>query len=196
MKNRLYSITAVIRIVPPVVGALMLLAGVPTFEVVRVVAVLLVQMAAGVMIWGCIDPQSSKSMPLMIGAGSTIGFCASTLFHQLLLTTPIARIAWLLPLIGVLVFVFFKRRQNDFEATSEVEFDLKTFVPILVLFTTIGLGDQWWWIYPIVFLSGALVAANFLHKKYLSRCTSSLTIRTFTERCFTQNELPVVDHDQ
>jgi len=100
----------------------------------------------------------------MIGAGSTIGFCASTLLHQLLLTTPIAQIAWLLPLIGVLVFLFFKRKQHDFEATSELQFDLKTFAPILVLFTTIGLGDQWWWMYPIVFLSGALVIANFLHK--------------------------------
>ena len=152
------------QIVLPVVGVLMLLAGVPAFEVVRVVAVLLVQMAAGMMIWGVIDPQSSKSMPLLIGAGSTVGFTTTTLSHQLLRTTPLSGIAWLLPLISVLVFVFFKRRQNDFEATSEVEFDLKTFVPILVLFTTIGLGDQWWWIYPIVFLSGALVIANFLHK--------------------------------
>ena len=65
----------------------MLLAGVPVVEVVRVVAILLVQMAAGVMIWGCIDPQSSKSTPLMIGAGSTVGFSASTLAHQLLRTT-------------------------------------------------------------------------------------------------------------
>jgi hypothetical protein len=152
------------RIVLPVVGSLMLLAGVPAFEVVRVVAILLVQITAGVLIWGVVDPRSSKSMPLMIGAGSTIGFCASTLLHQLLLTTPIARIAWLLPLIGVLVFLFFKRKQNDFEATSELQFGLKTFAPILVLFTTIGLGDQWWWIFPIVFLSGALVIANFLHK--------------------------------
>jgi hypothetical protein len=152
------------RIVLPVVGLLMLLAGVPAFEVVRVVAILLVQITAGVLIWGVVDPRSSKSMPLMIGAGSTIGFCASTLLHQLLLTTPIARIAWLLPLIGVLVFLFFKRKQNDFEATSELQFGLKTFAPILVLFTTIGLGDQWWWIYPIVFLSGALVIANFLQK--------------------------------
>jgi hypothetical protein len=142
----------------------MLLAGVPAFEVVRVVAVLLVQMSAGVLIWGVVDPRSSKSMPLMIGAGSTIGFCASTLLHQLFLTTPISRIAWLLPLIGVLVFLFFKRKENDFEATSGLQFGLKTFAPILVLFTTIGLGDQWWWIYPIVFLSGALVIANFLQK--------------------------------
>ena len=147
-----------------VVGVLMLLAGVPTFEVVRVLAILLVQMVAGVMIWGVIDPQSSKSMPLLIGAGSTVGFTASTLAHQLLRTTPLSGIAWLLPLIGVLVFAFIKRKQNDVEATSELQFDLKTFAPILVLFTTIGLGDQWWWIYPIVFLSGALVIANFLHK--------------------------------
>ena len=164
LKNRFYSVATPIATVGLVVGGLMLLAGVPVFEVVRVVAILLVQMVAGVMIWGFIDPQSSKSMPLMLGAGSTVGFTTSTLSHQLLRTTPLSGIAWLLPLIGVLVFVFFKRKQNDFEATSEVEFDLKTFVPILVLFTTIGLGDQWWWIYPIVFLSGALVIANFLHK--------------------------------
>jgi hypothetical protein len=164
LKNRFYSVATPIATVGLVVGGLMLLAGVPVLEVVLVVAILLVQMAAGVMIWGFIDPQSSKSIPLLIGAGSTVGFTTSTLSHQLLRTTPLSGIAWLLPLIGVLVFVFFKRKQNDFEATSEVEFDLKTFVPILVLFTTIGLGDQWWWIYPIVFLSGALVIANFLHK--------------------------------
>ena len=164
MKNHLPLLKALIKLVGPVVGVLMLLAGVPTFEVVRVVAILLVQMAAGVMIWGVIDPRSSKSMPLMIGAGSTIGFCASTLFHQLLLTTPIARIAWLLPLIGVLVFIFFKRKKRDLDATSNQLFGFKNFLPILVMFTTIGLGDQWWWIYPIIFLSGALVIANFLHK--------------------------------
>ncbi len=164
MKNRFYSVATPIATVGLVVGVLMLLAGVPTFEVVRVLAILLVQMVAGVMIWGCIDPQSSKSMPLLIGAGSTVGFAASTLSHQLLRTTPLSWIAWLLPLIGVLVFTFIKRKQNDFEATSELQFDLRTFAPILVLFTTIGLGDQWWWIYPIVFLSGALVIANFLQK--------------------------------
>ena len=164
MKNRFYSVATPIATVGLVVGVLMLLAGVPVVEVVQVVAILFVQMVAGVMIWGCIDPQSSRSMPLLIGAGSTIGFCASTLLHQLLRATPFSRIAWLLPLIGVLVFAFIKRKRNDFEATSELQFDLKTFVPILVMFTTIGLGDQWWWIYPIVFLSGALVVANFLHK--------------------------------
>ncbi len=164
MKNHLPLLKALIKFVGPVVGVLMLLAGVPAFEVVRVVAILLVQMAAGVMIWGVIDPRSSKSMPLMIGAGSTLGFCASTLAHQLLRTTPFSGIAWLLPLFGVLVFAFFKREQSDLNTTSEMQFDLKTFSPILVMFTTIGLGDQWWWIYPIVFLSGSLVIANFLHK--------------------------------
>ncbi len=164
LKNHLPLLKALIKFVGPVVGVLMLLAGVPAFEVVRVVAILLVQMAAGVMIWGVIDPRSSKSMPLMIGAGSTLGFCASTLAHQLLRTTPFSGIAWLLPLFGVLVFAFFKREQSDLNTTSEMQFDLKTFSPILVMFTTIGLGDQWWWIYPIVFLSGSLVIANFLHK--------------------------------
>ena len=51
MKNHLPLLKALIKFVGPVVGVLMLLAGVPTFEVVRVVAILLVQMAAGVMIW-------------------------------------------------------------------------------------------------------------------------------------------------
>ena len=164
MKNHLPLLKALIKFVGPVVGVLMLLAGVPAFEVVRVVAILFVQMTAGVMIWGFIDPQSFKSMPLTIGAGSTIGFCASTLFHQLLRTTPFSGIAWLLPLMGVLVFIFFKRKQRDLDVTSNPLFSFKNFLPILVMFTTIGLGDQWWWIYPIVFLSGALTIANFLHK--------------------------------
>jgi len=167
LKNQFRLVSALIRFIGPVVGALMLLAGVPIWETSRVVAFLLVQIAAGVMIWGLIDPPSSKSMPLMIGAGSTIGFCTSTLFHQLLRTTPIGGIAWLLPLLGVLVFAFFKRKQNNFEATSELQFSFKTFAPILVLFATIGLGDQWWWIYPIVLLSGALVTANFFHKNII-----------------------------
>ena len=164
LKNRFYSVATPIATVGLVVGVLMLLAGVPVVEVVRVVAVLIVQMAAGVMIWGVIDPQSSKSMPLTIGAGSTVGFSASNLAHQLLRITPLSGIAWLLPLIGVIVFTFFKRKRSGLNTTSELQFDLKTFAPILVMFTTIGLGDQWWWIYPIVFLSGALVIANFLHK--------------------------------
>jgi hypothetical protein len=84
LKNRFYSVTTPIATVGLVVGGLMLLAGVPVLEVVLVVAILLVQMAAGVMIWGFIDPQSSKSMPLMLGAGSTVGFTTSTLSHQLL----------------------------------------------------------------------------------------------------------------
>jgi len=69
LKNRFYSVATPIATVGLVVGVLMLLAGVPVVEVVRVVAILLVQMVAGVMIWGCIDPQSSKSTPLLIGAG-------------------------------------------------------------------------------------------------------------------------------
>ena len=164
LKNRFHSVATPIATVGLIVGVLMLLAGVPVFEVVRVVAILLVQIVAGVMIWGCIDPQSSKSTPLMIGAGSTVGFSASTLAHQLLRTTPFSGIAWLLPLIGVIVFTFFKRKRSGLNTTSELQFDLKTFAPILVMFTTIGLGDQWWWMYPIVFLSGALVIANFLQK--------------------------------
>ena len=88
------------------VSTLLILAGVPYFEVIKVTGALLVQVGGGLLIWNLIYPESQKNILFSLGAGSLMGATLSTFSHQLLLTTKFESIAAYIPsTFAVLIYI-------------------------------------------------------------------------------------------
>ena len=136
----------------------MSLAGVPAFEIARVVGVICIQFFTGLVFSVKLPMIGSKQVPLLIGSGITFGTSLSTFFHIFLRDTPIAQIAWLIPAGAALFWLFVDIRNK--KLLPEIGGSHGTH-PFLVGFvcTGLALADQWWWLYPI--LAIAIFAGSF-----------------------------------
>lgn len=155
------NIFTVASFVGPILLFLLLLAGSPLFEAIKLTFVLLVQISAGVFCWNFLFPMKQNDIMLTIGAGSTVGVCISTLIHQILLNTPLSSVAWLLPFVFFLVLA---QVQGTLETAITIDHELPkmSLFLILVSFTIVGLLDQWWWLTPVFLVT--VIAYFFINR--------------------------------
>ena len=188
-----------------VVSTLLILAGVPYFEVIKVTGALLVQVGGGLLIWNLIYPESQKNILFSLGAGSLLGATLSTFSHQLLLTTKFESIAAYIPstfavLIYITNFIFGKRSHFNADETNLLFSTRKLYFGFLFL-TIIGLLDQWWWLTPVAISScfWALTRINKINVligislSFLSVISSFFLRKVNTVWWITSNDTPYLE---
>jgi hypothetical protein len=130
---------------------LLLLSGFPFFDAVKVVSVVLIQIAAGASIWLNIMHPRSVAAVESVGMGLALGSIFGVVGHQLFLFTPIRSYGWLLPIVVALVVHFFSRKnQITRESFADSELSSLFFVALAVVLIL----TQWWWLLPLALPTG------------------------------------------
>ena len=130
---------------------LLLLSGFPFFDAVKVVSVVLLQIAAGGSIWLNIMHPRSVAAVESVGMGLALGSIFGVVGHQLVLFTPIRSYGWLLPVVVALVVHFFSSKSQitrESFAGSELSSLFFVVLAVVVILT------QWWWLLPLALPSG------------------------------------------
>jgi len=127
-----------------------LLAGGGAWESLRIFLVLSVQILTGVLIFLSFTPTRISKVPLIIGAGVTIGTALTTFSHQLLRSTPVGSIAWFLPLFFAILIYQLRAEVEDSDPPLSQTWHNLTVVFWGTVLTMLGLADQWWWLYPTI----------------------------------------------
>lgn len=140
-----------------VVSTLLILAGVPYFEAIKVTGALLVQVGGGLLTWYLIYPHNQKNILFSLGAGSLLGVTLSTFSHQLFLSTKFESIAAYIPSVfAVFLFLknsFFRKRLPVNADKLILPFSMRKLCFGFLFLTIIGLLDQWWWLTPVAISS-------------------------------------------
>jgi hypothetical protein len=164
----------------------MVLAGTPFLESLMVSSVIGIQFSVGILLFVQMPTVKPSDISLVVGAGITIGTSSSLLFHQAFRSSPISAIAWLIPgLIAILVLIF-RSRRNAVAIEQRMGFPSIRYVLIGLILTAIGLADQWWWLYPIIIFSSAVVFLTHLtrtlenpHLKKITQVSSLILVLFF-----------------
>jgi len=130
---------------------LLLLSGFPFFDAVKVVSVVLIQIAAGASIWlNIMNPRSVAAVE-SVGMGLALGSIFGVVGHQLFLSTPIHSYGWLLPVVVALVVHFFSRK-NQITRESFADSELSSL--FFVVLAVVVILTQWWWLLPLALPTG------------------------------------------
>jgi hypothetical protein len=130
---------------------LLLLSGFPFFDAVKVVSVVLIQIAAGASIWlNIMNPRSVAAVE-SVGMGLALGSIFGVVGHQLFLFTPIRSYGWLLPVVVALVVHFFSRK-NQITRESFADSELSSL--LFVVLAVVVILTQWWWLLPLALPAG------------------------------------------
>ena len=130
---------------------LLLLSGFPFFDAVKVVSVVLIQIAAGASIWlNIMNPRSVAAVE-SVGMGLALGSIFGVVGHQLFLFTPIRSYGWLLPVVVALVVHFFSRK-NQITRESFADSELSSL--LFVVLAVVVILTQWWWLLPLALPTG------------------------------------------
>jgi hypothetical protein len=130
---------------------LLLLSGFPFFDAVKVVSVVLLQIAAGASIWlNIMNPRSVAAVE-SVGMGLALGSIFGVVGHQLFLSTPIRSYGWLLPVVVALVVHFFSRK-NQITRESFADSELSSL--LFVVLAVVVILTQWWWLLPLALPTG------------------------------------------
>jgi hypothetical protein len=140
----------------------MALAGTPLVESLMVSSVIGMQILVGIILFSETSTFEGNDFPLVLGAGITIGTSATLVFHQVFRSSPISSIAWLIPTIVAVLILILRFRGNTTKLGKEMSVPPIRYVFIGCILTAIGLADQWWWLYPIIFLFSAISFCFFL----------------------------------
>ena len=130
---------------------LLLLSGFPFFDAVKVVSVVLIQIAAGGSIWLNIMHPRSVAAVESVGMGLALGSIFGVVGHQLFLFTPIRSFGWLLPVVVALVVHFFSRK-NQITRESFADSELSSL--FFVVLAVVVILTQWWWLLPLALPTG------------------------------------------
>ena len=137
-------------------NSFMLLAGVTTFESLTVSIVVGIQILVGIILFSKTSTFEENDFSLVLGAGITIGTSTTLVFHQVFRSSPISSIAWLIPAIVAVLILILRFRDNTTRPGKEISIPPIRYVFIGFILTAIGLADQWWWLYPIIFSFSAI----------------------------------------
>ena len=130
---------------------LLLLSGFPFFDAVKVVSVVVIQIAAGASIWlNIMNPRSVAAVE-SVGMGLALGSIFGVVGHQLFLFTPISSYGWLLPVVVALVIHFFSRK-NQITRESFATSELSSL--FFVVFSAVVILNRWWWLLPLALPTG------------------------------------------
>ena len=130
---------------------LLLLSGFPFFDAVKVVSVVLIQIAAGASIWlNIMNPRSVAAVE-SVGMGLALGSIFGVVGHQLFLSTPIRSFGWLLPVVVALIVHFFSRK-NQITRKSFADSELSSL--FFVVLAVVVILTQWWWLLPLALPTG------------------------------------------
>ena len=145
-------------------NSFMLLAGVTTFESLTVSIVVGIQILVGIILFSKTSTFEENDFSLVLGAGITIGTSTTLVFHQVFRSSPISSIAWLIPAIVAVLILILRFRDNTTRPGKEISIPPIRYVFIGFILTAIGLADQWWWLYPIIFSFSAISFSFYLVK--------------------------------
>ena len=130
---------------------LLLLSGFPTFDALKVCAMILVQIVSGALIWAQVMHPRQVDVVEGVGMGLAIGSIFAVIGHQLFLPTPFKSFGWLLPvLIAVITFVAWRSTKG-----SHKNFVLEDVSGLFfVAFAVVLILKQWWWLLPLALPMG------------------------------------------
>ena len=156
---------------------IMVLAGVPYAESIRISVVIGTQVLSGVFLFSIISDKEHYDLPLVLGAGITIGTASTTFIHLFFRESSLSVFAWLIPLCFSLFItaqkIFYRHPTGSSEKRTSP--NIYHFAVGLIL-TTIGLADQWWWLYPIIIHLSALTFCIYSVKTSAHRRTRCLLL--------------------
>lgn len=123
-------------------------------ESLHVSAAITIQVFTGAYIWSLVSPNKNLNLPILIGMGLAIGSFATVMSQQLLRTTALAGMAWLLPALICLTCL-----SHTAVLRKSVTLPKRIILPKindicdfhLVLLGTVGLSlaSRWTWLLPI-----------------------------------------------
>ncbi len=126
---------------------LLLLSGFPTFDAIKVCAMIFVQITAGGLIWLVISKPSQICVVETVGIGFAIGSIFTVIGHQLTLGRSLESIGWTLPAaIALVLTLIFKNDLPKMVQASKVDLVSFLFVPFSIAATF----TQWWWLFPLL----------------------------------------------
>jgi hypothetical protein len=99
-------------------GAALAASGVGVVQASRILVVLVVQVASGAVLWRLARGTTASHTAELVGMGLALGTLTALLSAQVLLSTPLAGVAWLLPTVGVAAALAVPRVRRRFRAGS------------------------------------------------------------------------------
>jgi len=147
--NQLQALTRVFASSFVTTSVLAILADTPATISLLVSLIIAVQVATGARIWMWIRQNETLSLPELIGIGIAFGSFAAMLCSQVLRTTPLDRIAWLIPtaVVALLSVGSFSR-----SASHTVVLQRLTPLELTFILTAIpsALTYWWFWLWPLI----------------------------------------------
>ncbi len=147
--NQLQALTKVFASSFVTTLLLAILADTPVAISLLVSLIIAVQVATGARIWMWIRQNETLSLPELIGIGIAFGSFAAMLCSQVLRTTPLDRIAWLIPTAVVALLSVGSLKPS---ASHTVVLQRLTPLELTFLLTAIpsALTYWWFWLWPLI----------------------------------------------
>ena len=130
---------------------LLLLSGFPTFDALKVCAMIFVQIVAGALIWAQVIHPRKVDIVEGVGMGLALGSILAVIGHQLFLTTSLSDYGWLLPVVVAAITSVAWRSTKG----SHKNFVLEDVSGLFfVAFAVVLILKQWWWLLPLALPTG------------------------------------------
>jgi hypothetical protein len=99
-------------------GSVLTASGVGVLQTSRILVVLVVQVATGATLWRLARGATASHTAELVGMGLALGTLTALISAQVLLSTPLAGVAWLLPTVGVAAALAVPRVRRRFRSGS------------------------------------------------------------------------------
>jgi len=140
------------RAMPPIfLFAMLVLADVGVIDSLKILFICLFQVLVGAKLLERFFYRRSLSIFEQYGLGLPIGITISVPFDLLFTQTPVTRVAWIFPLLVVLIISEMANLNNLQECRSESKSDSESFAWVAIGAMAI-LGQEWFWLMPIAVL--------------------------------------------
>ena len=125
---------------------LLLLSGFPTFDAIKVCAMIFVQIVSGAVVWAQVMHPRQVDIVESVGMGLALGSILAVIGHQLFLPTALDDFGWLLPVVVALISSLAWRSTKG----SYKNFVLDDLAGLFfVAFAVVLILKQWWWLLPL-----------------------------------------------
>ncbi|MFM9121110.1 MAG: hypothetical protein ACKOQT_12435, partial [Acidimicrobiaceae bacterium] len=130
---------------------LLLLSGFPTFDALKVCAMIFVQIVSGALIWAQVMHPRQVDIVEGVGMGLALGSILAVIGHQLFLPTFLSDFGWLLPVaVAAIASVAWRSTKG-----SHKNFVLEDVSGLFfVAFAVVLILKQWWWLLPLALPTG------------------------------------------
>ena len=138
----LVAISATLVLLVVVCSSLLVVSGVDLAQVARIITVLVIQAATGAVLWRLTRGKTPSHTSELLGMGLALGTLSALLSAQVLLSTPLAGLAWLMPTVLVVAVLAVPKVRRRFRSGATIPVTLDE-VGTVALGLGIGLTFVW-----------------------------------------------------